>query len=113
MTLTHHRQLAPHAANMLELTQRHIAARVSFDVDYLGRYDSKEQRRGHTQKIMDEENREERLHGRDDEHKRYGFGEDRDSQKEARIYRDRAKEERHKRLGYEPSTSKRVSLSPF
>lgn len=42
MTLAHHRQLAPHAANMVELTQRHIAARVSFDVDYLGHYNSKE-----------------------------------------------------------------------
>lgn len=76
MTLTDHRQLAPYAANMVDLTQRHIAARVSFDVDYVGPYDSKEQRRCHTQKIMNEENSEVKLHGRDDEHKRHGFGED-------------------------------------
>lgn len=98
---------------MVEVSQRHIAARASFDVDYVGHYRSKSQRRGHTQRIQDEEDKAEKLRARNDNHRQWGYGEDRDSQKEAKKERIRANEERHKRLGYEPRENGRVSSPPL
>ena len=109
MTLTHHRQMAPFAANMVDATRRHIKARSNFDEDYIGHYASKEHRNGHTQKIMQEELSEEKLWRRDDDHRRAVYGEDKAAQKEARTERIRQKEDRRRRMGYERSEKNSMS----
>ena len=60
---------------------------------------------------MNQEIREERLRLRNDEHRRYGFGEDEVSQLEAKEERIRARKERYKRMGYEIRDEDNVSSS--
>ena len=76
MTSTHHQQMAPYAENMVNVTRSHIDARSEYDCEYIGHYPSKVHRQGHTDRIMKEELREERLRLRNDPHRRFGFGED-------------------------------------
>lgn len=113
MTLAHHQQMAPYAANMVDATRRHIKARSDYDEDYIGHYASKAHRNGHTQKTMQEELSEEKLWRRDDDHRRAVHGEDKAAQKEARTERIREKEERRRRMGYERSKKDSVSTSPL
>lgn len=111
MTLAHHRQMAPHAANMVDATRRHINARSDYDEDYIGHYASKAQRHGHTERIMKEQRTEEKLRLRDDDHRRAVRGEDKAAQKEARMQRLREKEDGWRRKGYERSAKDYVSAS--
>ena len=78
-----------------------IAERSEYDHDYIGHYGSKKQRKGHTDQIMMLEATEERLRAKDDQHRQYGYGEDRMAQREARDERLRARKERNRRMGFE------------
>lgn len=109
MTLAHHQEMAPYAANMVDATRRHINARSDFDEDYIGHYASKSHRKGHTEKIMHEELSEEKLWRRHDDHGIAVRGEDKAAQKVARTERIREKEEKRRRLGYERSEKHSVS----
>lgn len=109
--MNHHRRLAPYAENMVDVTCRHIDTRSEYDHDYVGHYSGKAHRKGHTDRIMQEERREERLRRKDDEHRRFVHGEDEAYQEEAKEERIRAKKEKHKRMGYERSEEDDVSSS--
>ena len=109
MTSTHHQQMAPYAENMVNVTRRHVYTRSEFDRDFLGHHPGKAHRKGHTDRIMQEEVREEGLWFTNDEHRRLGFGEEEISQREAENQRIRKKEEKHRRIRYE--RPKKGSLS--
>lgn len=96
---------------MVDVTRIHIDLRTEYDRDYIGHYPSKEHRKGHTKRIIQEEVREERLWDSNDQHRKFGFGEDKILQNEAKEERLRAKEEKHRRMGYERSNGDSVSSS--
>lgn len=111
MTSIHHQQMAPYAENMVDVTRRHVNTRSDFDRDFIGHYSGKAHRKGHTDRIMQEEVREERLRTRNYEHRKFGFGEDEISQIEAEEEIIREKEDRHRRMGYEGPNKDNVSSS--
>ena len=111
MTLAHHREMAPHAVDMVDASRRVQESRSAYDHDYLGHYTSKKERNNHTRRIMNEQKREERLWLRDNDHRRALYGEDEAAQEEARMERIREKRDGWRRMGYARSPEDYVSAS--
>ena len=88
-----------------------ITSRSEYDRDYIGHYATKQQRKGHTDRITNLEAGEEKRRTKDDEHRQFGYGEDRRAQIEAKDERVRAREERNRRMGFEVSDRPRSRYS--